>query len=1225
VATKKYISPDVYPTTIRDNFRLLMGQHYLIDGNWNPEAKRLTFDPTSPGVRYADPTELNLPPRSPGESARSVVVKRKESTETVPQNPELFMGLSRDASTGIAKLKLKVTGDSINYSSINVFKSDIEYIFQNPTDGDGRFYDRTFQYEMPELGSDNESSSSYNYLIEEYEGSITNVREEILPNYYNISLIERLGDEATFEDASGSPQFTTPTYLPSISIGSAGLGTYEVYQDMKDHTLLYGGIEEDVIIKQGLFSDSYLQDEFDTSGLSLEEFLLSDLDKTLDIKYTNYYKQWPEIYIDLESEEQSSLETKAKNIIFSFQTSVLLSSPEIIDIFPTENKIPFYNSVYFQTETYPEFVTLDGRLVRPIAGELATNLLYASFGSHIAGVYDKDYVDPAIATNGDPRYAFEEKTFFDSANAQQERLSVSPPLHNYLLSSTGFENGSFNSFNAAITYHRDSANGVPKDSPQDTFDDTKKLFVDFNSSVLSSGQTRLALALKEDPTVDGPNFLEAVLIDNSILQTTQLSYEPGILSPSEYGVGGPEGLSSQANLSFNTTEGGNYFGRLYKESFEDGKTAHNETVMYRVAKYVGRNTNVDPIQDIWIPAQGIGSPASKINYVDSQVKYGQEYTYKVSAFKYVFGLKYKYEQSDGGEPKASIVETVLDADGIIIGYIVKWAGFANLFEDWEKAIAEIPLTSDPAWAVYANLYDPTYNYTLGDSVEDAPGFSSENAYFLSIGRLNEILETSWNLKPATGQPLVVNTFLGDHSPANGGVPSWRELFGNIPWSDDYRVTSDTPVDSSVASAFLLAARLTGNPISLPTLDPSDFTVRDWLKLWFGAFDNKIFRFRAPTSSDNPLVIFGAVQGFPPSHHVFLVNNYGPLLTPDWAGVNSYSIYGTPITGFEQLSSYSPDNLMDQEAAGNDNIIYYGSSIEKVEPGAGASTVELNGYEAEYEIVMTPVVEIVEVPYMTTTTSVLSKPPPPPEVTITPYRAINDTLLFSFASTNITVEQVPIPIEEGEAQLFNRHVEAQGKSAGEAIEFSQDDATSFFQIFRTDSPPTSYSDFAGKLRNTVSTRIPANNKIVRATSIAHQEKLQPNVKYWYTFRSVDYHGNFSNPTIVYEVELVDDGGAVYLLVKPHEFPYINNEVSSVDLMKFMEIIPTLDQVTADVSSNTDFTDPSDIPDVQLGADYIEEEDRIWDKTFKIRLTSKKTGKKIDFNLTFNKEDLRKPTS
>ena len=29
-----------------------------------------------------------------------------------------------------------------------------------------------------------------------------------------------------------------------------------------------------------------------------------------------------------------------------------------------------------------------------------------------------------------------------------------------------------------------------------------------------------------------------------------------------------------------------------------------------------------------------------------------------------------------------------------------------------------------------------------------------------------------------------------------------------------------------------------------------------------------------------------------------------------------------------------------------------------------------------------------------------------------------------------------------------------------------------------------------------------------------------------------------------------------------------------------------------------------------------EDLIWDKTFKVRLTSKKTGKKIDLNITYN---------
>jgi hypothetical protein len=113
--------------------------------------------------------------------------------------------------------------------------------------------------------------------------------------------------------------------------------------------------------------------------------------------------------------------------------------------------------------------------------------------------------------------------------------------------------------------------------------------------------------------------------------------------------------------------------------------------------------------------------------------------------------------------------------------------------------------------------------------------------------------------------------------------------------------------------------------------------------------------------------------------------------------------------------------------------------------------------------------------------------------------------------------------------------------------------------------------------------------------------------------------------VYEVELVDDGGAVYLLVKPYDFPVNANSVSTIDMKKFIQIVPSITQVTADVPTNTSYDDPSDIPTVELGSDSIEPLQRVWDKTFKVRLTSKKTGKKIDLNLTFNKEDKRIKTT
>ena len=55
-----------------------------------------------------------------------------------------------------------------------------------------------------------------------------------------------------------------------------------------------------------------------------------------------------------------------------------------------------------------------------------------------------------------------------------------------------------------------------------------------------------------------------------------------------------------------------------------------------------------------------------------------------------------------------------------------------------------------------------------------------------------------------------------------------------------------------------------------------------------------------------------------------------------------------------------------------------------------------------------------------------------------------------------------------------------------------------------------------------------------------------------------------------------------------------------------------------TDNIDYEDTSfnQIQNLTIGEPDLE--DPIWNKTFKLRLTSKKTGKKIDLNITYNLE-------
>lgn len=63
-----------------------------------------------------------------------------------------------------------------------------------------------------------------------------------------------------------------------------------------------------------------------------------------------------------------------------------------------------------------------------------------------------------------------------------------------------------------------------------------------------------------------------------------------------------------------------------------GKFSYNETVLYRIAKFIGNSEGNEPIQNIFIPNM---PNLDIVEYIDTQVKYDKRYSYIVYAYQLV--------------------------------------------------------------------------------------------------------------------------------------------------------------------------------------------------------------------------------------------------------------------------------------------------------------------------------------------------------------------------------------------------------------------------------------------------------------------------------------------------------------------------------------------------------------------------------------------------------------
>jgi hypothetical protein len=268
-------------------------------------------------------------------------------------------------------------------------------------------------------------------------------------------------------------------------------------------------------------------------------------------------------------------------------------------------------------------------------------------------------------------------------------------------------------------------------------------------------------------------------------------------------------------------------------------------------------------------------------------------------------------------------------------------------------------------------------------------------------------------------------------------------------------------------------------------------------------------------------------------------------------------------------------------------------------------------------ILYPKVELAEVPYYQNAGAILDAPPVFPDINFIPYRG-NSRSISLFMNSGIgNVLESPIMFTEQEMSYYSLYRESKKLNNVEPIEFVSDDTqnmASSFEIYRVPNPPSNYDDYRDITPKTISEKFKGGASAL--SSASYLDKLKPNKTYYYMFRQRDLHGVLSNPSAVFSVMLVDDGGIVFPLIEQYDFPKKIHDYNR-PVRKLISISPSIDRITPQGlpgdKSYTSYTPESSI-NTLVGL----QGSGIFGKTFKMRITSKKTGRQIDLNITFEAE-------
>ena len=257
----------------------------------------------------------------------------------------------------------------------------------------------------------------------------------------------------------------------------------------------------------------------------------------------------------------------------------------------------------------------------------------------------------------------------------------------------------------------------------------------------------------------------------------------------------------------------------------------------------------------------------------------------------------------------------------------------------------------------------------------------------------------------------------------------------------------------------------------------------------------------------------------------------------------------------------------------------------------------------------PSLQMLEIPVLTQDSIITDIPNPPPEVSFFNERGNKNEIAIVLDQATIVENSSP----DNYPTYFSGDYVSQNKvfrqQQDTQIQFSTIYTSNIYEIYRVDEKPKGYADFENNLLTII------GEAGVEQTDNLFRDLVVPHKKYYYLIRTLTNFGIHSNPTRIYEVEVIQDSDETYLVYNEFKFETVNNTTETKLFKKFLQIKPSLPQVAFDRDQINDLSTTDIYNTSVVGTD----QDLVWGRQFKIRVTSKKTGKKIDLNVTFNLVD------